>query len=82
MKDLPYFKWWVADAEAEELYASLSLEELGLYHRCLNRSWISDGIPADTKALAAVIHISPSRLAKLWPSIAAKWSESTRDPTQ
>ena len=75
----PYFKWFPADAETDNFYASLSDEEVGVYHRLLNRSWINDGIPADLETLRALVHRTPASFKKLWEKLSSRWIESPRD---
>ena len=75
----PYFKWFPADAETDNFYASLSDEEVGVYHRLLNRSWINDGIPADPETLRALVHRTPASFKKLWEKLSSRWIESPRD---
>ena len=79
MKSLPYFRWYPADAEGDDFYMSLSHEEFWLYHRCLNRSWMNDGIPADMDELARVFGISRKLLNRLWIKVGQRWSVSPRD---
>lgn len=69
MSDLPYFKWYPAEAEADALYASMNDQELGFYHRCLNRSWTNTGLPADQGELARVMRVSPTYLRKVWDRV-------------
>ena len=74
---LPYFRWFPADAKDDEIYASLSLEELGLYHAIIDHAWGNSGIPADPKKAAAAIGrgITPARWMKLWPAISGRFYE-------
>ncbi len=68
-KALPYFKWYPADAETDERYASMTDQELGFYHHCLNRSWINDGLPVEMDELARMMHVKGGYLAKVWPRV-------------
>lgn len=74
-KDLPYFRWFPKDAESEEFYSSLPDAELGFHHRCLNRSWVNNGIPADLDALACSMKVNRKQLDKLWARVSAGWQE-------
>ena len=60
-KTLPHFKWYPADAETDDFYTTLTNEELGAYHRCMNSSWLNGGIPADHAALATLRRVSRKR---------------------
>ena len=75
----PYFAWYPSDAEGDDFYASLTLEEIGLYHRCLNRSWMNGGIPASLDELSRLFKIPRKTIDRLWSRIGAKWTPSERD---
>ena len=76
MKALPYFRWFPADAIADEKYRTLNDAELGLYHRCLDHAWLNGGIPANLDELAALFNRSRSQLQKIWPKVSRCWYES------
>lgn len=80
MKTLPYFRWYPADAETDAAYLSLTEAELGLFHRCLNHSWMNGGIPANSKDLAAALRISERTINRLWPKVSRMFSASTSIP--
>lgn len=69
MKALPYFRWFPADAEIDENYAALCDAELGFFHRCLNRAWANDGLPADLDRLAATMRVTREYLDQVWPAV-------------
>ena len=75
MKDLPYFRWWVARAETDEAYQMMTFEEKGFYHACLNWAWVNRGIPADLSELSILMRIPRERLDAIWPRISRKWYE-------
>jgi uncharacterized protein YdaU (DUF1376 family) len=79
LNGLPYFKWYPADAETDEDYSAMNDTELGFYHRCLNRSWINSGLPADHARLARLLKVSPAYLQKMWTRVGKKFqlSENT-----
>ena len=68
-KGLPYFRWYPADAETDEKYSSLNDAELGFFHRCLNKSWLNDGLPSDLDKLASVMHVTRKYLDRVWPAV-------------
>lgn len=76
VKDLPYFRWWVARAETDETYSTLTDQELGFYHRCLNKAWLNAGLPADPDALAKLMHVSRAYLDRVWVSVGKCWYTS------
>lgn len=49
--------------------------ELGFFHRCLNRSWINNGLPADPAELARLLKVTPAYLRKVWERVGQKFSE-------
>lgn len=65
----PYFRWFPADAENDEKYVSLNDQELGFFHRCLNKSWPNYGLPSDTEELASLMKVTPKYLSKIWPKV-------------
>jgi hypothetical protein len=73
-KDLPYFRWFPKDAESDDKYASLTLAELGLYHRCLNASWMNHGIPSEPAQIARVLRVPQREFMRLWPSVSPCFS--------
>ncbi len=83
MKLLPYFKWYPGDAEGDDFYSlTLTNEELGIYHRLLNRAWMNDGITADLDVLAAFCRMSRDRFDEAWKKISKRWVVSPRDESK
>lgn len=68
-KELPYYRWYPSDAESDELYASLTDQELGFFHRCLNRAWVNCGLPSDLDQLAATMRVTRKYLDKVWAKV-------------
>ena len=68
-KLLPFFRWYPADAESDADYAALSLEELGLFHRCLNLAWANDGLPTDPERLRESLRLSKSKFDRAWSQV-------------
>ncbi len=66
---LPYYRWFPKDAETSEAYASMTDAELGFYHRCLNRAWLNDGLPADPAKRAQALQKPRSYADKMWSGI-------------
>lgn len=75
-KTLPYMRWYVSDAESDEKYASLNDQELGFFHRCMNKSWVNGGIPADMGQLASLMKVSPTYLKKVWIGVGRCWYQN------
>jgi uncharacterized protein YdaU (DUF1376 family) len=71
--ELPYMRLWVDDALADLMEMGLTDEEFGAYWRLLLVAWKKDGIPADIKERARLVHASPRKLEALWPAFAHKW---------
>lgn len=70
-KLLPYFRWFVADAETDERYGAMTNEEVGVYHRCLNKAWVNVGLPADLEQVRALLHLSKREFDRVWPAVSA-----------
>jgi hypothetical protein len=69
MKDFPYFRWYPKDAESDCQYAALSLPELGLFHRCLNHSWVNGGVPSDMQEFSRELRIPMVEVRRYWPRV-------------
>lgn len=65
----PYFTWYPADAEADELYRSMDAEALGVYHRALNSAWMNDGIPTQCERIAKAIRVKNEEFERNWPEV-------------
>ncbi len=78
-KLLPYFKWFPADAETDDFYATLTNDELAVYHRCLNRAWMNDGIPADMDVLAVLCRMDREQFDRVWAKVGQRWATSERN---
>lgn len=79
MKDLPFFRWWIARAETDERYSAMTDQELGFYHRCLNKAWVNGGLPADLDQLAKTMRVTRQYLDEVWKAVGECWySENGR----
>ena len=65
-KQLPYYKMYPADADSDERFRLMNMEERGLYWTLLNHAWINDGIPFETDKLARLVGISEDLFKQLW----------------
>ncbi len=65
-KLLPYFRWFPSDAESDDKYSAMTDEELGFFHRCLNKSWLNGGLPADPMRRSQVMRTAPKTADRLW----------------
>ena len=83
-KELPYFRWFPKDAESDAKYAAMSLTELGLYHRCLNHSWMNDGLPGDPQEIARELRVPIKDFIRHWPRVSACFAgeDRMRNPRQ
>lgn len=77
MKTLPYFRWYPADAETDTKYKRMTFAQRGLYHTCLNHSWINVGLPADLDELAGEIGTSRKQLDSLWAAVGKCWYQES-----
>lgn len=82
MSNLPYFRWYPADAEGDDFYAGLTDAEGWTYTRLLNRSWMNDGIPADLNEMARVLGKTRGYLDRVWMKLSRRWEPSPRDPSK
>ena len=75
MKNLPYFRWFPADAGMDETYAAMTYEERGFYHSLLNFSWINAGLPVDLEQLRRVMQVPPQDFDRLWARVFRRFEE-------
>jgi uncharacterized protein YdaU (DUF1376 family) len=75
-KRLQYFNWYPRLALSDTRYCSLTDEELGFYHRCLNHAWNNNGLPADPAELARVMNVSGPYLERVWLKVGAFFTEN------
>lgn len=68
-KELPYFRWYPADAESDFRYSSLSLAERGLFHAAINCSWVNDGLPNNEALVGKALHLTVRELRVFWPKV-------------
>lgn len=54
----------------------MSDQELGFFHRCLNHSWINNGLPSDLNELARAMRVKRSYITKVWPRVGRCFYES------
>lgn len=47
----------------------MNMEERGLYHTCLNFSWVNGGLPAELGELARAVKMSRPKLERLWQRV-------------
>lgn len=80
--ELPYFKWYPADADTDEDFRAMTDAEVGFYLRCLNHSWLNKGIPADSKARARTLRVTQSYGDKQWLTVGKRFEPSLDDPAR
>jgi uncharacterized protein YdaU (DUF1376 family) len=68
-RQLPYFRWYPADAIADFRYSGLSIPELGLFHHALNFAWMNNGLPNDDAAIGRALHVTVREMRTLWPAV-------------
>jgi hypothetical protein len=78
-KELPFFKWYVLDAETDENFKAMSDAEVGFYLRCLDHSWINQGLPADLKERALVLNRSTAYIRRMWVRVGRCFEPSPTD---
>ncbi len=74
VKTLPYFKWYPADAETDEVFRAMSDAQKGFFLRCLNQSWLNNGLPSDLSQLAKSMYVSPAYLSKMWKVVGLRFN--------
>ena len=76
MPTLPYYPMFANDFNMDVL--EWTNEEVGIYIRLLNYSWVNGSIPADATSIARVSGADPATCPGLWPvHLASKWVRLT-----
>lgn len=75
MPRAPAFQWYPKDCDTDESVRGMDDREFGFYMRCLNHSWLNEGLPADLAELARVIGRPPAYVRKVWPRVGRCFSE-------
>lgn len=76
MADLPYLRWWVADALAST--AHMDAAEVGAYRLLLDHQWLTKGgrLPADPRQLQRLARVyDPDEWKRVWGTIQEKFEE-------
>jgi len=69
--NLPYFSLYPKDFDTDAKVRAMEDRELGLYIRCLNYSWVNDGLPADPEEVRRAFRDTPGAFAEKWPRVEA-----------
>lgn len=76
MSELPYLRWWVADALAST--AHMDATEVGAYRLLLDHQWLSKGgrLPVDSSQLQRLARVyDPEDWERVWGVIGEKFEE-------
>jgi uncharacterized protein YdaU (DUF1376 family) len=72
--ELPYMRLWIGDLLADPAVWQMDHEEFGVYMKLLCLSWKERGVvPADEKARAKLLGLTPRRMTLIWTVMADKW---------
>lgn len=79
MANPPAYQYYAADFDEDT--ASWNNEEVGIYQRLLNYSWVNgwtvnEGLPDDPKRLAMIVRCSYKKFQKRWEIIQKKFSRN------
>lgn len=66
MAKAPSFQWYPKDCDTDENVRRMDDREFGFYMRCLNHSWLNDGLPGDLAELARVMNRPAAYVKRLW----------------
>lgn len=66
---LPYFPWYPQDCDTDERVRGMTDQEFGFYVRCINHSWVNNGLPANIDELARTMGRSSATVLKLWERV-------------
>lgn len=69
----PAYQWNVIDARGDEVFMVMTYEQRGVYRELLDHQWLEGSIPSEPEQIARLLHLTPTRFAKLWPLISGKF---------
>lgn len=72
-KKAPAFQWYPKDCDTDEDVRSMNDQEFGFYMRCLNHSWLNDGLPGDLSEVARTLHKTKNYVEKIWKRVGKKF---------
>jgi uncharacterized protein YdaU (DUF1376 family) len=65
----PAFQFYAKDFLSDVRVMAMSLEEVGAYWKLVSICWLEEGLPSELPVLARLLHVTPSKMARLWPAI-------------
>ena len=65
----PAFQWYPKECDTDENVRGMDDREFGFYVRCLNHSWINDGLPEDLGELARVMQRPAGYVRRIWERV-------------
>jgi uncharacterized protein YdaU (DUF1376 family) len=66
MPKAPAWQWYPKDCDTDENVRGMDDREFGFYVRCLNHSWLNDGLPSDLDELARIMARTRKYLDTVW----------------
>jgi hypothetical protein len=69
MSKAPWFPWYPKDCDTDEKVKAMDDAHFGFFVRCLNHSWLNDGLPSDLGELADTMLRKKNYVEKLWPRV-------------
>jgi hypothetical protein len=69
MGNLPYYKLYPKEFDADEHVRMMELAELGLFMRALNHAWVNDGLPLEHEAVRRLLKTGKKDFARAWPAV-------------
>ncbi len=65
----PAFQWYPKDADTDENIRMMDDAEYGFYGRCLNHSWVNEGLPGTIEDIARVLQRPLAVAKKRWERV-------------
>jgi hypothetical protein len=66
---LPYYTMYPKDFDTDKYVRAMEDCQLGLFLRCLNHSWINNGLPSDPDEIRRSFRDTPEAFAQKWPRV-------------
>lgn len=65
----PAWQWYPKDCDTDENVRGMDDREFGFYVRCLNHSWLNNGLPSDLSELARVMGRTRKYVDSVWKRV-------------
>lgn len=69
----PWFPWWPKDFDTDERVRLMDDADIGFFARCLNHSWLNDGLPESIQEIARMLRCRVDYAQRRWLRVGPCW---------